>query len=137
MMTSLIVLRNAARQCIRHALISRSNFQPTKLGMWVYPITPSIDATTSGRNRSINFFEKGMPNILQKEFWFYLNRLRNYEFSSLQHMPAPGAPHFAIRPMTSSFLPYEYGGRNRKSWMNVRRKAKKQIFLRSALLNRT
>ncbi|KAF8383090.1 hypothetical protein PRIPAC_72232, partial [Pristionchus pacificus] len=38
--------------------VSRSNFRPTKLGMWVYPITPSIDATTNGRNRSINFFEK-------------------------------------------------------------------------------
>ncbi|KAF8384597.1 hypothetical protein PRIPAC_73739 [Pristionchus pacificus] len=46
----------------------------------------------------------GMPNIMQKEIWFYHIRLRNYEFSSLQHMPAPGAPHFAIRPMTSSFL---------------------------------
>ncbi|KAF8376242.1 hypothetical protein PRIPAC_82671, partial [Pristionchus pacificus] len=40
--------------------VSLSNFRPTKLGMWVYPITPSIDDTTSGRNRSINFFEKGL-----------------------------------------------------------------------------
>ncbi|KAF8367189.1 hypothetical protein PRIPAC_85018 [Pristionchus pacificus] len=70
MMTSSAVLRNAARQVDYYAdfqteiftffefSVSRSNFRPTKLGMWVYPIATSIDATTNGMNRSINIFEK-------------------------------------------------------------------------------
>ncbi|KAF8375964.1 hypothetical protein PRIPAC_82393 [Pristionchus pacificus] len=93
MMTSSAVLRNAARQVDYYAdfqtqiftffefSVSRNNFRPTKLGImnpgsWVKKITVA-DSTPMG-----------MPNILQKEFWFYLIRLRNYEFSSLQHMPA-------------------------------------------------